>query len=197
MTMKPLSISGGIRPMVLPEYAVLFRAKPRELILDLFPTGEDVCLRCPTKVCCKLEPPHVAPVDLRQTFQFKSTQPGFMALIRRQHSNTCQHGPCMFFDPEKKLCTIYQNRPFDCQVFPLDISEYRNRLYWVVYRDDRCELSRLITSEAIMYAERTMIPWLGDYLIEFAKGAVHPGLAEKAVLLRELRFPTPTFNLAS
>lgn len=184
---QPLSVF--TLPMILPEYAALFRPKPRELIFDIFPTGEDVCLRCPTKICCKLEPPHIAPVDLRQAFQFKRTQPEFIALVGRQHSGMCQHGPCMFFDPETQLCTIYQNRPLDCQLFPLDIAEYNHRLHWVFYRDDRCELSQLVSEEVLVYAEKVIVPLLNDYLAEFARGAVHPELANRTVWLRELRFP--------
>lgn len=185
---NPLSLSGFL--CYFPEYVALFRPKPRELIIDVFPAGEDVCLRCPTKICCKLEPPHIAPVDLRQAFQFKRTQPEFKALVGRQHSGRCQHGPCMFFDHETQLCTIYQNRPLDCQIFPLDIAEHNHRLHWVLYRDDRCELSQLVSEEVLMYAEKLIVPLLSDYLTEFARGAVHPELANRTVWLRELKFPT-------
>ena len=40
---------------------------------------------------------------------------------------------CTFWDEEKMNCSIYNNRPFDCRMFPFDISLINNKYHWIVY----------------------------------------------------------------
>lgn len=43
-------------------------------------------------------------------------------------------GHCVFFDPEQRLCTIYDTRPLECRVFNCDGPEgeiFRDRESWV------------------------------------------------------------------
>ena len=40
---------------------------------------------------------------------------------------------CIFFDEQNIRCTIYENRPFDCEMYPFDIMWYENDYYWIVY----------------------------------------------------------------
>jgi Fe-S-cluster containining protein len=43
-------------------------------------------------------------------------------------------GHCVFFDPENRLCTIYETRPLECRVFNCDGPEgeiFRDRESWV------------------------------------------------------------------
>lgn len=40
---------------------------------------------------------------------------------------------CVFFDEDKKRCTIYQDRPFDCRVYPFDILQIDKKYCWIVY----------------------------------------------------------------
>ena len=40
---------------------------------------------------------------------------------------------CVFFDSKKKLCTIYENRPFDCRMYPFDVTFIDNEPWWIVY----------------------------------------------------------------
>lgn len=39
---------------------------------------------------------------------------------------------CMFWDREKG-CTVYENRPFDCIMFPFDLYPVNGVWHWVVY----------------------------------------------------------------
>lgn len=40
---------------------------------------------------------------------------------------------CMFFDQEKKQCQIYNERPFECKMFPFDIFKINGEYRWIVY----------------------------------------------------------------
>lgn len=40
---------------------------------------------------------------------------------------------CIFWDEENTQCSIYQNRPFDCRMFPFDVYSIEGKFYWVVY----------------------------------------------------------------
>lgn len=40
---------------------------------------------------------------------------------------------CVFWDEEKKGCSIYQSRPFDCKMFPFDIRLINNEYHWIVF----------------------------------------------------------------
>lgn len=44
-------------------------------------------------------------------------------------------GACLFFN-KNGLCSIYKDRPLDCQLFPFDMIESSSgELYWIVYED--------------------------------------------------------------
>jgi Fe-S-cluster containining protein len=40
-------------------------------------------------------------------------------------------GSCVF--RENGQCNIYDHRPFDCMIFPLDIFRIDNQFYWIIY----------------------------------------------------------------
>lgn len=40
---------------------------------------------------------------------------------------------CVFWDEDKKICSIYQNRPFDCRAYPFDICMVGGKYHWIVY----------------------------------------------------------------
>jgi Fe-S-cluster containining protein len=55
--------------------------------------------------------------------------------IKKKENSTT----CTFWDEEKRLCSIYNNRPFDCKMFPFDIVWTDNEYRWIVYS---CNLER-------------------------------------------------------
>jgi len=40
---------------------------------------------------------------------------------------------CIFLDTDTKLCSIYENRPFDCRLFPFDINKIDGKFMWILY----------------------------------------------------------------
>lgn len=50
------------------------------------------------------------------------------AINKKQNSSEC-----IFWDGEKKGCSIYKYRPFDCRAYPFDILEIDKKFYWIVY----------------------------------------------------------------
>ena len=40
---------------------------------------------------------------------------------------------CVFWDEEKKHCSVYENRPFDCRAYPFDILLIDGKYHWIVY----------------------------------------------------------------
>jgi len=118
-----------------------------------------------------------------------STLSNMEAILIRQHSGNCEHEACTFFDHNNSFCKIYEDRPIDCQLFPLDIVEKDGELWWAIYKDERCELSGLLTDEVLKNAERVIIPLLGDRLPEFPNQVTHPEFEQKLVPLRPIESP--------
>ena len=40
---------------------------------------------------------------------------------------------CVFWDEVKKTCEIYENRPFDCRMFPFDIMKVKGEIVWILF----------------------------------------------------------------
>jgi len=49
--------------------------------------------------------------------------------IRKKNHSTI----CTFWDEDKKNCSIYNNRPFDCRMYPFDIYFIDGKYRWIVY----------------------------------------------------------------
>ncbi len=50
------------------------------------------------------------------------------AIRKKPNSNLCT-----FWDEKNKKCGIYNNRPFDCMMYPFDIFRINEKYHWVVY----------------------------------------------------------------
>ena len=50
------------------------------------------------------------------------------AIKKKNGSNNC-----VFWDEEKRLCSIYEKRPFDCRAYPFDIHLVAGKYHWIVY----------------------------------------------------------------
>ncbi len=50
------------------------------------------------------------------------------ALKKKKNSTVC-----VFWDEEKKTCSVYENRPFDCRAYPFDIRLINGKYHWIVY----------------------------------------------------------------
>ena len=99
-----------------------------------------LCDSCGKKNCCTdFAEPMLFPSDLdRLTRAQKLTadiinevvieDTSIKTLKRKTNSNTC-----VFWDEDKKICSIYENRPFDCRMFPFDIEWANDEYHWIIY----------------------------------------------------------------
>jgi Fe-S-cluster containining protein len=51
-----------------------------------------------------------------------------LAVKKKNNSNVC-----VFWDESKKMCSVYENRPFDCRAYPFDIRLIHGKYHWIVY----------------------------------------------------------------
>ncbi|MGQ0375925.1 MAG: YkgJ family cysteine cluster protein [Nitrososphaerota archaeon] len=99
-----------------------------------------LCSSCKKLSCCTdFFPPLLYPSDLARLQNAGKSEDDFLKniivngttikTIRKKENSTT----CMFWDEEKRLCSIYNNRPFDCKMFPFDIGWTDNEYHWIVY----------------------------------------------------------------
>ena len=50
------------------------------------------------------------------------------AVKKKNNSNVC-----IFWDEGKKMCSVYENRPFDCRAYPFDIMFIEGKYHWILY----------------------------------------------------------------
>jgi Fe-S-cluster containining protein len=51
-----------------------------------------------------------------------------LSVKKKNNSNAC-----IFWDETKKMCSVYENRPFDCRAYPFDIRLIGGKYHWIVY----------------------------------------------------------------
>ena len=103
------------------------------------PNGwKELCNSCHAKTCCSDHLPPFVSNDEFEKIQESTGSDDFVTL--REINNELKYimktkrnsDECIFFDSEKG-CTIYQNRPFDCKIFPFDIYKFNGEYTWIVY----------------------------------------------------------------
>ena len=99
-------------------------------------------------------------------------------------------GYCSFLTTEHR-CRIYQYRPLDCRLYPLDIRWENGKWYWMVYVWEECPLSGFDSFEgAMIRAEREIIPlFTVEELRLYATDDNAAPPTNKTVRLREIRTP--------
>ncbi|PBO84863.1 MAG: hypothetical protein COA77_07170 [Thaumarchaeota archaeon] len=99
---------------------------------------KNLCDSCTTQSCCKsfvganmLLSEFEQIKDAVGTDTFAKTvlfnQIPTLVIKNKNNSNECT-----FWDSEKECCSIYENRPFDCKLFPFDIHEIDGKYMWVI-----------------------------------------------------------------
>ncbi|MEM4245537.1 MAG: hypothetical protein QXR60_05035, partial [Candidatus Nanoarchaeia archaeon] len=69
-----------------------------------------------------------------------------------------------------KRCSVYDNRPIDCRIFPISIYKIGNSFYWVLTKN--CPLSNFINVEKELgIIEKVYLPSLKDELENYHR---HP-----------------------
>jgi len=78
--------------------------------------------------CCKIIPPMIFEFE-RPKFEGKLITKEYrgysILLLKKKGSN------CIFLKQNK--CLIYSSRPFNCKLFPFDITKKDNKFYWILW----------------------------------------------------------------
>ncbi len=98
-----------------------------------------LCSNCKTMGCCTNSAvPLVFESDLINLKSINKDNDDFLhdrnvngniikAVNKKPNSNEC-----IFWD-EKKGCSIYKQRPFDCRAYPFDILKIEGKFHWIAY----------------------------------------------------------------
>jgi Fe-S-cluster containining protein len=100
----------------------------------------NLCVSCKKLSCCTdFFPPLLYPSDLARLKNAGKSENEFLKnikingniikTIKKKENSTA----CMFWDEDKRSCGIYNDRPFDCKMFPFDIVWTDNEYHWIVY----------------------------------------------------------------
>lgn len=99
-----------------------------------------LCDSCQHQGCCtNSSVPLVFSEDLRALSSIKKSGKEYLqeitiknkkvlAVKKKNNSNVC-----VFWDENKKICSVYENRPFDCRAYPFDIMFIEGKYHWIVY----------------------------------------------------------------
>ena len=100
----------------------------------------NLCESCTHKSCCTdFAEPLLFPSDISKLEQIGKFNSYFIdemqidgksikIIKRKDNTNSC-----VFWDEKKKVCGIYENRPYDCRMFPFDIDLVDGEFYWIIY----------------------------------------------------------------
>jgi hypothetical protein len=88
---------------------------------------------------------------------------------------TSNFGGCVFFNRKTGLCEIYDCRPVDCRLFPLDIRWINDRYYWALFRYPKCHASIMDDLNRLLDFREQALSYLHDELMDYATLPV-PGM---------------------
>ena len=71
------------------------------------------------------------------------------------NSFNTKNNACPFYDDKKKKCTIHNNKPLDCRIYPYSFWFERGRIE--LWLDLKCDLSKHLTTDKKFYNEAMMI----------------------------------------
>jgi len=109
------------------------------IIQDKF-NMDELCNNCTNISCCTgFDAPFLFKNDLTRLKKIGKEEDEYVediivsglsvkSLKKKKNSTNC-----IFWDEKKKLCTIYEDRPFDCKMFPFDIMKINNEYVWIVF----------------------------------------------------------------
>ncbi len=88
-------------------------------------------------------------------------------LFQMKRKGGINNGECFFF--KNNQCSIYENRPLDCRLFPFDFKEI-NGEYWMVYYNKVCKAIPTNDDEINMCAHnmRPILDIILPYMSEFS-----------------------------
>ncbi len=101
---------------------------------------KNLCGTCQTHGCCtSISSPLLFPTDLAKLKAIKKDGKKYVSEVKikgktvktiKKKENITE---CTFWNSETKKCSIYDNRPFDCMIYPFDICLINGKYHWIVY----------------------------------------------------------------
>jgi hypothetical protein len=130
-----------------------------------------ICESCICK-CCTTEPVFLTQYDIDRISKktglleddFAIKKKGYEKFIRLMRF---KNNSCLFFDNATGKCKIYDFRPLDCQLFPLDIDIREGKYSWILYT--HCDLRDIPIQKALKFAKSKIFPLLKKDLKEYAE----------------------------
>lgn len=156
------------------------------------------CGTCATCFCCELEPAALLPSDITRIssrtgvaaseFVDRSGGPLAMPVLR-----FVDGARCYFLDTSTRRCRIYEVRPLDCRLFPLDVIEEGGAVLLIRYRTNHCGFDSVPTPVLLRKAEK-ILPQLSVDAVALQRFARHanpggPFSRLEYEIVRELRSP--------
>lgn len=95
-----------------------------------------LCSNCSHQQCCTgFDAPIVFPEDLIMLKRIGKDSSKYLGDIvisgtKLKQIRKKSDGQCIFWNAG---CEIYNNRPFDCRIFPFDVDYINGEFYWIVY----------------------------------------------------------------
>lgn len=136
-----------------------------------------VCKQCLGPNCCEIEPPFLTGNDIKNIADATGLSANQFSEAHRDEDNRPIHQmkqnenhKCFFYDQESRRCRIYENRPVDCRLFPLDIAKVRDRYTWIMYTSCPLEspVARQTAVAMVSSAEAVLLPELEPDLPAYA-----------------------------
>ena len=99
---------------------------------------KELCEKCEHVSCCTgFDAPFLFENDIKKLSELGKEE--FIEEIKvanmkvkslKKKSNSTN---CVFWDERKRTCQIYEDRPFDCKMFPFDIMKIDEQIMWIVF----------------------------------------------------------------
>ena len=136
-----------------------------------------VCDGCRGPNCCEIEPPFLTRNDINNVACSTGLMPDQFAeeslsienkVFYQMRKGKTQR--CHFYDQPSRKCGIYESRPIDCRLFPLDIIKIQQTFAWIMYSSCPVETPLLMAAalEMVASAVEKLLPLLANDIAIYA-----------------------------
>jgi len=166
-----------------------FNCDPPEISVKSLPISQPdlpapklhACINCPVNfMCCSVsakggivEPPYLIPAEVTaisamtglkvDDFAEKRSNPitgNVVSFVSPREGNGCR-----FHDTASGRCNIYEVRPIDCRLYPLDVLFKDGKYFWILWQ--YCEVTPEDLQALLAYGE-AILSSIGEHLHDFA-----------------------------
>ena len=163
----------------------------------------EACKNCSGFNCCgvisrggRIEPPFLTHYDIGQIEAFTGLKQEFFServtnptTGNYVHLLKSRDNACVFFDAHNGKCRIYNVRPIDCRIFPLDIKKVDTKFFWVLYDYAHCHLTQEDELHLLDLRPQALSV-LGKDIVDYATFPV-PGMEQMAQkIIEEIEVPS-------